>query len=65
MFCFQYVKMLDKKDDKYLLNLGTGLEFDVKVIYYLLVSNDNSVVFSHLALWATFFQSGKAVGVDL
>ncbi len=48
-----------------ILNLGTCLEFDVKVIFHLWVSRDGSVVFSHLASWAFFHQSGKAVGVNL
>jgi hypothetical protein len=47
------------------LNLGTSLEFNVKVIYHLRVSRDSSVVFSHLASWAIFCRSGKAVGVSL
>ncbi len=51
--------------DGKVLNLGTSLEFDVKVIYHLRVSRDSSVVFSHLTLWAFFCQSGKAFGVDL
>ena len=46
-----------------ILNQRTSVVFDVKVIYHLWVSMDSSVVFSHLASWAIYHRSGKAVVV--
>ena len=46
-----------------ILNQRTSIVFDVKVIYNLGVSRDSYVVFSHLASWAIYHRSGKAVVV--